>query len=169
MIQLSTLIDETPREFNAGRGVVFTWRPATYAEYLLAKQRAQTHIQQSAVALRADGKIGDDAEPHAALEAIALATAEAEAIMAEEIVLAATISWRGVGDPKGVPMPFSREAWRAYARALPNEADGYALQVLEPNLAIETEGNGSTPAHPGAAAGETPPVKAAPESSSSAA
>ncbi|MEO1723557.1 MAG: hypothetical protein AAFR84_14260 [Pseudomonadota bacterium] len=157
MITLSLELDSSDREFRLSRGVVIHYRPVTYPEYLLAKAASQSHIRAVLERLRAAGTIGEDADPLGVADAMAQVVAEAEAVLAEKLVLTATLRWEGIADQDGNPLPVTAAAWRAIANHFLGEADAYALAVQEPQTRVDAEGNGSTPAQNGAgAAGTTP-------------
>ncbi|MEO1721230.1 MAG: hypothetical protein AAFR84_02365 [Pseudomonadota bacterium] len=163
MIVLSDLAgpDEKPRTFDAGRGVLFTYRLPTHADLIYSRGRGNAKAQLSLEEAKEANLIGEEADLADASERLGDIYASAEATASEVLVLRCTLGWEGVATPEGEPHPFDAVRWRAFANAFPVAADNYAQQLYAGNAELVAEGNVSSPGADGSGEGTEKPAAGA--------
>ena len=154
MIRLSDAV-RTPavpknRVIDLLGGVKLTVRPRTSGLEAAATSEATRRV--AAIQREAD----DQASAGQPLDATGFNGANEAAInglfwqyQTEALLRLATVSWEGVGDAEGSPLPLSADACAAFA-AVPSLAGAFRAAYDESTLMQVAEGNGSAPTSDGA-------------------
>jgi hypothetical protein len=161
MIKLGTAPKE-PLRLPLGAGASITYRPMTAIDREAALAASRRFFEEARAGLAAFSRYGVETKSEWA-EDSDLTVGVASLVNLVEMALRVFVSWEGIGDAAGKPLPLTRENIAALLRepiynTIVHEA------ITRPALEMDLEGNGSAPSPNGAREGAETIAQDAPRS-----
>lgn len=161
MIKLGTAPKE-PLRLPLGAGAVITYRPMTAIDREAALAASRRFFEEAKAGLAAFSRYGVETKSEWA-EDSDLTLGVASLVNLVEMALRVFVSWEGIGDADGKPLPLTRENIAALLRE-PLYNTIVQEAITRPALEMDLEGNGFAPSPNGAREGAATTAQDAPDS-----